>query len=144
MQADQTRETAFSHLMQECFRINRQLVTAVGQLTDGTEITGAQWGVLGAFGGTDDLLTVAQAARRLGLARQGVQRVADLLEKKGLIEYLHNPNHRRARLAKGRTLLDRLQERQSQWAQHAAGDLNIRQVEAATELVRFVGQRLVG
>jgi len=144
MQADQ--EMAFSHLMQECFRINRRLVIAVGQLTAGTEITGAQWGVLGAFG-ADDLLTVAGVARRLGLARQGVQRVADLLEKKGLIEYRQNPRHRRAKLAQvtaaGQALLDQLQQRQSHWARHAAGELDIRQVEAATELVRLVGQRLV-
>ena len=146
-QPELSQEEAFSHLMQECFRINRRLVTAVGQLTNGSGITGAQWGVLGAFGGSDDLLTVAQAARRLGLARQGVQRVADLLEKKGLIEYRQNPNHQRAKLAQvtneGRTLLNQLQERQSLWAKHAAGDLNIEQVEAATELVRRVGQRLL-
>jgi DNA-binding MarR family transcriptional regulator len=147
MQADQNQEMAFSHLMQECFRINRSLVAAVGQLTNGTEITGAQWGVLGVFGTADDLLTVAGAARRLGLARQGVQRVADLLEKKGLIEYRQNPSHRRAKLAQvttaGQNLLNQLQERQSLWARHAAGELDIQQVEAATELVRFVGQRLV-
>jgi len=145
MQADQ--EMAFSHLMQECFRINRRLVIAVEQLTTGTEITGAQWGVLGAFGAAADLLTVAGAARSLGLARQGVHRVADLLEKKGLIEYRQNPHHRRARLAQvteaGQALLQQLQQRQSHWARHAAGELDIRQVEAATELVRFVGQRLV-
>jgi len=103
--------------------------------------------VLGAFGGSDNLITVAQAARRLGLARQGVQRVADLLEKKELIEYLKNPNHRRAKLAKvtakGEVLLNQLQKRQSRWAKHAAGDLDIEQVEAATELVRLVGQRLL-
>jgi len=147
MATDQSPETAFSHLMGECFRINRRLVTAVGQLTHGTEVTGAQWGVLGAFGESDELLSVAQAARGLGLARQGVQRVADLLEGKGLIEYLENPHHRRAKLAKvtghGRNLLRLLQQRQSRWARHAAGDLDIEQVKAATELVRFVGQRLV-
>lgn len=147
MQANQRPETAFNHLMQECFRINRRLVTAVAQLTNGTEVTGAQWGVLGAFGESEQLLSVAQAARELGLARQGVQRVADLLESKGLIEYLQNPNHRRAKLArvtdKGGDLLRRLQQRQSRWARRAAGDLNIEQVRAATELVRFVGQRLV-
>lgn len=147
MLPDPGQDTAFSHLMQECFRINRRLVTAAGQLTTGSGITGAQWGVLGAFGGADEPLTVAQAARRLGLARQGVQRVADLLEDKGLIVYEQNPNHRRAKLAKvtaeGRTLLKQLQIRQSHWVRHAADDLNIEQLEAATELVRHIGQRLL-
>ncbi len=147
MPEDLSREMAFSHLMEACFRINRRLVTAVGQLTEGSGVTGAQWGVLGAFAGPGNPLTVARAARRLGLARQGVQRVADLLEKKGLIEYRENPNHRRARLAwvtdEGWTVLKQLQERQSQWAKYASGDLNIGQVEAAAELVRSVGQRLL-
>lgn len=91
---------AFSHLMEACFRINRRLVAAVGQLTEGSGVTGAQWGVLGTFAGPGNPLSVAKAARRLGSVRQGVQRVADLLEKKELIEYRENPNHRRARLAK--------------------------------------------
>jgi DNA-binding MarR family transcriptional regulator len=147
MEPDQSSETAFSRLMQECFRTNRQLVAAVAQLTNGSGISGAQWGVLGAIGGSDEALTVAQAARRLGLARQGVQRVADLLEKKELIEYLPNPNHRRAKLAgvtdRGRNLLDQLRERESRWAQRAAGDLDIKEVEAATGLVRSIRERLL-
>jgi DNA-binding MarR family transcriptional regulator len=147
MQPDQDQEYAFSRLMAECFRTNRQLVSAVAQLTNGSGISGAQWGVLGAFGGSDESLTVAQTARRLGLARQGVQRVADLLENKGLIEYLPNPNHRRAKLAKltdqGRNLLAQLQARESRWAQRAAGDLDIEAVEAATKLVRSIRERLL-
>ena len=147
MEQDRIQEAAFSHLMEECFKINRQLIAAVSQLTKGSCITGAQWGVLGAFGGTDGPLTVAEAARRLGLTRQGVQRVADLLENKALIEYLPNPNHRRAKLAKvsdeGRNLLNQLQQRESLWAQQAAGDLNIKHVRTAPELVRSIRERLV-
>jgi DNA-binding MarR family transcriptional regulator len=43
-------------------------------------------------------LTVADIAERLGLARQGVQRVADLLVSDGLAGYADNPRHRRAKL----------------------------------------------
>jgi DNA-binding MarR family transcriptional regulator len=43
-------------------------------------------------------LTVADIAERLGLARQGVQRVADLLVADGLATYADNPRHRRAKL----------------------------------------------
>jgi DNA-binding MarR family transcriptional regulator len=42
--------------------------------------------------------TVADIAERLGLARQGVQRVADLLVSDGLAVYTDNPRHRRAKL----------------------------------------------
>jgi len=75
------------------------------------------------------------------------ERVADLLQEKGLIEYLQNPNHHRAKLAcvadKGRKLLDKLQARESQWARHAAGDVDVEQVEAAAVLVRSMRERLL-
>jgi DNA-binding MarR family transcriptional regulator len=43
-------------------------------------------------------LTVAGIARAMGITRQSVQRLADLLEAEGLAEYVHNPSHRRAKL----------------------------------------------
>ncbi|MFQ5635278.1 MAG: MarR family winged helix-turn-helix transcriptional regulator [Gammaproteobacteria bacterium] len=147
MPTDQDREAAFSQLLLECFRINRRLVTAVAELARGTDVTGAQWGVLGAFAATDTPRTVSQAARSLGLARQGVQRVADVLAEKGLIEYLPNPRHRRAKLARvterGRHLLDQLQQRQVRWARDVSGDLDVGRAEAATALVRSLRSRLV-
>ena len=141
-------EVAFSGLMQACFRVNRQLIAAAGQLTRDTGITGAQWGVLGVFGTTGGAsLTVAQAARRLGQSRQSVQRVADLLVAKDLLEYRTNPQHRRAKLAvvtdSGQRLLAQLLERQTEWAGRAAGDLDIEKIRATTELVNQVSGRLV-
>jgi DNA-binding MarR family transcriptional regulator len=41
---------------------------------------------------------VAEIGRRMGMTRQGVQRVADLLVDRGLAEYRPNPAHRRAKL----------------------------------------------
>ncbi|MFY9926396.1 MAG: MarR family transcriptional regulator [Streptosporangiaceae bacterium] len=43
-------------------------------------------------------LPVAGIAREMGLARQSVQRVADLLVGHGLAQYRDNPAHRRAKL----------------------------------------------
>jgi DNA-binding MarR family transcriptional regulator len=41
---------------------------------------------------------VAAIGRRMGMTRQGVQRVADLLVERGLADYRPNPDHRRAKL----------------------------------------------
>jgi DNA-binding MarR family transcriptional regulator len=41
---------------------------------------------------------VAEIGRRMGMTRQGVQRVADQLVARGLAEYRPNPAHRRAKL----------------------------------------------
>ena len=138
----------FNYLMYECFRLNRSLVAAAAKLTEGTEVSGAQWGVLSVFAGPDGPNTVAEAARRVGLTRQSVQRVADLLAARELLEYFPNPNHRRAKLAmvthRGKKLLRKLQTRQVRWAERTGGDLDPSEVEAATRLVRRIRERLVG
>ena len=46
----------------------------------------------------DEPRSVADVARRMGLTRQAVQRIADLLVARGLAEYRANPAHRRAKL----------------------------------------------
>jgi DNA-binding MarR family transcriptional regulator len=46
----------------------------------------------------DEPHSVAEIARRMGMTRQGVQRVADQLVDRGLAEYRPNPAHRRAKL----------------------------------------------
>ena len=58
----------------------------------------ARWLVLETL--EDGPKPVAEIARRLRLARQSVQRVADLLERDGLVAYEANPHHRRAKLAR--------------------------------------------
>jgi len=59
-------------------------------------ITAAWWQVLGAV--IRYPLPVAGIAREMGITRQSVQRIADLLVDRGLAEYRDNPAHRRAKL----------------------------------------------
>lgn len=54
--------------------------------------TQARWQLLSAV--SERSLTVPQAARRLGVTRQGVQRVANDLVAAGLAELRANPDHR--------------------------------------------------
>lgn len=54
--------------------------------------TQARWQVLSAASGRPQ--TVPQIARVLGVTRQNVQRIADLLVKEGAAEYRDNPDHR--------------------------------------------------
>jgi DNA-binding MarR family transcriptional regulator len=73
-------------------------------------LTAAWWQVLGAVLG--ESLPVAGIAREMGLARQSVQRVADILVARGLAEYRDNPAHRRAKLlaptSEGRAAISRI------------------------------------
>ncbi|MFZ0607741.1 MAG: MarR family winged helix-turn-helix transcriptional regulator [Xanthobacteraceae bacterium] len=54
--------------------------------------TQARWQVLSAASGAPQ--TVPQIARVLGVTRQNVQRIADLLVGEGAAEYRGNPDHR--------------------------------------------------
>jgi DNA-binding MarR family transcriptional regulator len=78
------------------FRLNGRLMEAAQQLAAAGGLTAAWWQVLG--GVLDEPRPVAEIGRRMGMTRQGVQRVADLLADRGLAEYRPNPNHRRAKL----------------------------------------------
>ena len=84
-------------------RVGHIIARAEGQ-------THARWQLLNAALGGDK--TVSQIARRLGLARQGVQRVADILVSEGLALYKSNPDHKRAPLVEasrqGKRVLKRL------------------------------------
>jgi DNA-binding MarR family transcriptional regulator len=84
----------------------------------------------------DDPATVSDIARRLGLTRQAVQRLADLLVADGLAVYEDNPRHRRAKLARiapnGLTTLRRIQEAQREWADRLGAELGREELERAS------------
>ncbi|MGI5377039.1 MarR family winged helix-turn-helix transcriptional regulator [Streptomyces sp. CA-251387] len=92
------------------FRLNGQFLTVAEELARPAGLTAAWWQVLGAVLG--EPLPVAGIARAMGITRQSVQRIADLLVDKGLAEYRPNPAHRRAKLLapteEGRAAISRI------------------------------------
>ncbi|MGI9308774.1 MAG: MarR family winged helix-turn-helix transcriptional regulator [Gammaproteobacteria bacterium] len=58
-------------------------------------------------------ITVSDVARRMDSSRQNIQRSTDALVENGLVEYIPNPNHRRAKLAQ---LTDKGAEVMREWA----------------------------
>ena len=89
-------------------------------------------------------VTVAHAARDLALARQSVQRVADLFAADGLAEYLDNPHDRRAKLLRltprGNAVLCGIQARQRTWADGLGariGESDLRQASRILDRVLF-------
>ena len=78
------------------FRLNARLMEVAQELAVAGALTAAWWQVLG--GVLDEPRSVAEIGRRMGMTRQGVQRVADLLVERGLAKYRPNPAHRRAKL----------------------------------------------
>jgi DNA-binding MarR family transcriptional regulator len=78
------------------FRLNGQLLALADELARPAGLTAAWWQVLGAA--LAEPQSVSAIARAMGLTRQSVQRVADLLVERGMAEYSDNPAHRRAKL----------------------------------------------
>ncbi|WP_041829352.1 MarR family winged helix-turn-helix transcriptional regulator [Paracidovorax avenae] len=80
------------------FAANGRLLNAGNELVAHLGLTSAWWQVLAALRYSAGPLAVASIARNMGLTRQAVQRIVDLLEERGLVEFQPNPHHRRAKL----------------------------------------------
>ncbi len=90
--------TIVRDLVISVFALNGRMVETGNQLTQGVGLTTASWQVLGALGYSPVPLPVAHIARNMGLTRQSVQRVVDLLADKGFVRFAPNPHHQRAKL----------------------------------------------
>jgi DNA-binding MarR family transcriptional regulator len=88
--------------------------------------------------------SVAQIARARPVARQAVQRMADELAAQALIEFVENPTHRRAKLArltaKGKKLMTEAMAAELRLAGRLARNFGEREVEIARDVI----QRLTG
>ena len=120
------------------FWLNGFFLDAADRLTAGSGLTTARWQVLGAV--LHEPLTVAAIARDMGLARQSVQRTADLLVEEGLCEYVPNPAHRRAKLLSatdhGLNSLRQLGPRAIEWSKRVRESVGEGVVDAATVSVK--------
>lgn len=87
---------------------------------------------------------MAQLARRLGLTRQSVQRLADALERDDLLRYAPNPNHQRSPrivlTAAGEDALARLSAAAAKWEDPLASRLTRGDVEQARSFIRALFQ----
>jgi DNA-binding MarR family transcriptional regulator len=85
-----------TELILTTFRLNGRLMDVAQEMAAEGGMTAAWWQVLG--GVLDQPRSVAEIGRLMGMTRQGVQRVADLLVARHLAEYRRNPAHQRAKL----------------------------------------------
>lgn len=115
-------------IVMRIFRLNGQLLAAAETMARPAGLTAAWWQVIGAV--LRQPLPVSGIAREMGLTRQSVQRIADLLVDRGLAEYLPNPAHRRAKL---------LQPTEAGWA--AIGRLRASQHAFANRISAAVGEK---
>jgi DNA-binding MarR family transcriptional regulator len=143
---DATKAELLSELVLETFRLNGRLIAAGDALVAGIGLTSARWQVIGAITLQPEPTPVAHVAQAMGLARQSVQRIADELEKAGLVAFRPNPRHKRAHLvaltAKGIALSEAAMDRQRPWAKALAAGFDRAELEAALDLFARLRARL--
>lgn len=109
-------------------------------------LTAARWQVLDAILGTP--LPVAGIARVMGITRQSVQRIADLLVAEGLAEYLPNPAHRRAKLVRpteaGYAAVRRIEPAHAVVAERLANQLGCQQFRETVDALTRLSAALEG
>lgn len=132
----------FAWLVADIYELAGELQRAGEALARSVAQSGARWKVLSAASGGGQ--TVAQLARRLGLARQSVQRVADALEDDALLAYEPNPDHQRsprlALTAQGEQVLGRLSAAAAKWEEPLAVQLRREELERARTFIRTMVQ----
>jgi DNA-binding MarR family transcriptional regulator len=130
---------ALTALVLPAFELNGEFLAATHDIATPHGLTPAWWQVLGAT--LDDALPVAEIARRvgLGLARQSVQRVADILVAKGWAVYVPNPRHSRAKLLQptdaGRDVITSLRGEQHAWSNAVGVEVGLDDLERALDIV---------
>lgn len=135
-----SKREALNALIDEIFQANGRLLNEGDRLTAEMGLTGARWQVMAALDLESRPLTVAQIARRMGLQRQSVQRLANILVEQGILQYHPNPEHKRARLVaftgKGRESFTRMDAMQLEWANQVTPRFSAEELEQAAQLLK--------
>ena len=129
---------ALTDLIMTLFQLHGQVMDAAQALAAAGGLTAAWWQVIG--GVLDEPRTVAEIARRMGMTRQGIQRVADILVELGLAEYRPNAAHRRAKLLActeaGYWAVRRISLVQHPWARRVGGAVGAADLRAARRVMQ--------
>jgi DNA-binding MarR family transcriptional regulator len=126
------------------FRLEGGFLAAADKISAPAGLTAARWKVLGAV--LYEKRSVAEIGRVMGLARQSVQRLADILVSEGLAQYEDNPAHKSAKLlvptAEGYARIAKLSGRQTNWANEVSAGLDPTSLGATRDVLRDLIERV--
>jgi DNA-binding MarR family transcriptional regulator len=122
------------------FSLNGLIIEAGQSISKTVGQTSARWQVLGSV---FEPQTVPDIARNLGISRQGVQRVANVLRKEGLVASRKHPTDQRTYLfeltASGRVVLAEIYSRQLEWSLGTVTVLGEDRLRQATAIMDELG-----
>lgn len=129
-------EVAYTYFPLRAF--GDQMIARFGQST-------AEWGLLRSLDERGEQ-TVAALARSRPVARQWIQRLANQLSFQGMLEFVENPDHKRAKLMRitpaGRTLLAQITTVLEPRAAAMQREFDERELSRTVETLRKLRQRL--
>jgi DNA-binding MarR family transcriptional regulator len=136
----------FPALVDEVLRTRGRLLSATASFGEREGLTGAQSLVLVAVARAENPPTVPQIGRSLGHTRQAVQRVVDVLAANGFVEFVDNPDHKRARrlvaTPVGRAAQQAADDRSRSWAAEVTADLPAADLATTIATLRTLRTRL--
>lgn len=135
-----------TELVLETFRLNGRLLAVGDRLVKPLGLSSARWQVLGAIYFAKTPQPVAGLARSMGLTRQGVQRIANELEKDGLVSFEPNPHHKRAQLIvmtkKGQDAYAAADRNQVKWVNELSEGFAREEIECALKVMEAMRSRI--
>lgn len=142
MRHGQPKDEIVGDLTIAVFRLNGRLINTGNQLVMDLGLTSAWWQVLGALARSAVPLPAAHIARNMGLSRQAVQRIVNLLAEKDLVRFEANPHHQRAKLIaltpRGRAAERAATERQKPLARDLVAALGEKRIADALEVLTHI------
>lgn len=136
------KNEVFTEVVLEIFKLGGLLINEGDQLTEEYGITSARWKVLGAITLANSPQTVPQIARTMGLTRQAVQRLVDVMYEEKLLEFQPNPEHKKAKLVsltnKGVNIYSKLDKKQVKWARENSLNLTKKDLETTLSVLKKI------
>lgn len=140
-----TEGQLFTEIVLEVFKLAGLLANEGDRLSRDQDMSSARWKVLGALARADSPMTVSQVAHSMGQSRQGVQRLANEMQASGVVEFVDNPSHKKAKLLaptpQGLKVLEALEHRQTPWANDCAQDQDPQQLAQTLAQLRALSAK---
>lgn len=141
------RNNEIGELTLTLFRVSAHLIEHGNETVRTLGLTAAWWQVLGAIHRAQTPLSVSEIAREMGLMRQSVQRIVNVLIDRGFLARAPNPKHKRAPLViltdKGQVAVTAAFQRQIPWATKLLDSLGKDRVVAATAMLKELDRLLI-
>ncbi|WP_190304743.1 MarR family winged helix-turn-helix transcriptional regulator [Pseudomonas chlororaphis] len=129
--------SVLTDLILTIFKVNADLLAAGNAVTHDITIISVRWQLLTAVSVTPK--TAAQIGREIGLSRQGTLWNVQELVDHGLVELIHNPDHRRAKLVsltkQGHEKLAEITDYQIAWVNSLAVNFEKLDLELAVDVL---------